>query len=127
MGVNLQQLDDAGLTARVADGDPDAAEVLYDRYSTPAYSLALHLAGDPQRAGELVQQAFNRVWAGASRFNAETGRFSTWLFSLVNYLAQATPVAQARLVPVPVQARNSNRPITSPLQPLPVPVGCRHK
>ena len=83
---------------------------------------------DPLRAGELVQQAFSRVWAGANRFNAETGRFSTWLFSLVNYLAQAAPVASARLAPAPVAVRaTNNRPITSPLQPLPVPVACRHK
>jgi DNA-directed RNA polymerase specialized sigma24 family protein len=127
MGVDLMELDDAGLTARVAEGDANAAEILYNRYSTPAYSLALHLTENPQRAGELVQQAFSRVWAGAGRFNAETSRFSTWLFSLVNYLAQAAPVASARLVPAPVAVRSAGRPITSPLQPLPVPVGCRHK
>ncbi len=120
---DLTTMDDAGLAARVAAGDDAAVGVLYDRYSTPAYSLALRLAGDPQRAAELVQRAFGRVWADAQRFNAETSRFSTWLFSLVNYLA-LTPVPAVAAARPPAPARS--RTITGPLRPVPVRVTCRH-
>lgn len=119
---DLTLMDDAGLAARVAAGDDAAVGVLYDRYSTPAYSLALRLAGDPARAAELVQRAFGRVWADARRFNAESSRFSTWLFSLVNYLALTpAPVAAVR-PPAPARART----ITGPLRPIAVRATCRH-
>jgi len=119
---DLTTMDDAGLAARVADGDNEAVSVLYDRYSTPAYSLALRLAGDPTRAAELVQRAFSRVWADAQRFNAETSRFSTLLFSLVNYLALTpAPAMVAARSAAPARART----ITGPLRPVPVRVTCR--
>ncbi len=123
MVKDLTLMDDAGLTARVAAGDDAAVGVLYDRYSTPAYSLALRLAGDPTRAAELVQRAFGRVWADAQRFNAETSRFSTWLFSLVNYLA-LTPAPAVAAVRSAAPARG--RTITGPLRPVAVRVTCRH-
>ncbi len=121
---DLTTMDDVGLTARVAAGDTEAVEILYDRYSTPAYSLALRLAGDPARAADLVQRAFGRIWADAQRFNTETIRFSSRLFSLVNYLALSpAPMAAA---PRPTAALRS-RTITGPLQPVPVRVTCRHQ
>ena len=119
---DLTTMDDAGLAARVADGDNEAVGVLYDRYSTPAYSLALRLAGDPTRAAELVQRAFGRIWADAQRFNAETSRFSTLLFSLVNYLALTpAPAMAATRLAAPARART----ITGPLRPIAVRVTCR--
>lgn len=103
MEEDFSTMDDTQLTARVAAGDERAIAVLYDRYSTPAFSLALKLAGDPQRAGDLVQRAFTRVWQDARRFDPQTGRFANWLLSLVNYLAtRPAPLAPA---PLPAPSR----------------------
>lgn len=87
MEEDFSTLDDGRLAERVAAGDARAIAVLYDRYATPAFSLALHLGGDPQQAAEIVERTFARVWADASRFDPRQGRFGTWLLSIVNYLA----------------------------------------
>jgi len=115
MEEDLTLLDDTELTERVAAGDADAIGVLYDRYSTPAFSLALRLAGDPQRAADLVQGAFTRVWTDARRFDPARGRFATWLLNMVNYLA-FTPAPPA---PVPVPVKTNTGPLC--LAPVRVP------
>jgi hypothetical protein len=121
MDDDLSRLDDAALTQRVAAGDERAVAALYDRYATPAFSLALKLAGDPQRAADLVQRAFTRIWADAPRFDANSMRFGTWLLSLVNHLAQA-----AAPVPAPAPAApRAARAQRARWCPAPVPVS-RH-
>jgi hypothetical protein len=107
MEEDLTLLDDTELTERVAAGNAEAIGVLYDRYSTPAFSLALKLAGDPQRAADLVQRAFTRVWTDARRFDPARARFATWLLNLVNYLA-LTP---APPTPAPVPVKTSTGPL----------------
>jgi hypothetical protein len=107
MQMDLSQLDDKELTTLMASGDEQAIAVLYDRYSTPAFSLALKLAGDPQRAADLVQRAFQRVWSDARRFDPAGRRFVPWLLSLVNYLA----TSPAPLVPAPVPAKTGTGPL----------------
>ncbi len=101
METDLTQLDDGELTARVADGDSAAIAELYDRYATPAFSLALKLAGDPHRAADLVQRAFTRIWADARRLDEAQVRFATRLLSLVNLLAAAP--APPTPAPAPVK------------------------
>jgi len=113
MEEDLTLLDDTELTERVAAGDTEAIGVLYDRYSTPAFSLALKLAGDQQRAAEVVQRAFTRVWTDARRFDPARGRFATWLLNLVNYLALTPPV------PAPVPVKTNTGPLC--LAPVRVP------
>ncbi|HMA33626.1 MAG TPA: sigma factor [Chloroflexia bacterium] len=112
MDEDLRTLDDSGLAARMAAGDTRAVAVLYDRYATPAFSLALKLAGDPQRAADLVQRAFTRVWADARRFDPTAGHFAPWLLSIVNYLGAPPALAPA---PVPVASRSTTT--TRPLCP----------
>jgi sigma-70-like protein len=104
MQDELTTMDDAALAERVAAGDEQAIAVLYDRYATPAFSLALKLAGDPQRAADVVQRAFTRVWEDARQFDARAERFAAWLLSIVNYLALSPA---PRPVPVPVVAPRS--------------------
>jgi hypothetical protein len=116
MHEDLTLLDDMELTERVAAGDQAAIGVLYDRYATPAFSLALRLAGDPQRAADLVQRAFTRVWTDAQRFDPARGRFATWLLTLVNYLALASPSPLSS----PASAKTGTGPLR--LAPAPVPI-----
>ena len=120
MEDDLNGLDDAALAQRVVQGDERAVAALYDRYATPAFSLALKLAGDPQRAADVVQRAFTRIRSEAPRFDGSGARFATWLLSLVNYLALAAPA--------PMTAPSAPRVTRAPrvrLCPAPVPVSRR--
>ena len=77
----------AALVERVAAGEAQALEELYDRYARPAYSLARRVTGDPTFAEEAVQEVFLAVWRQPERFQAGRGGFATWLLAAVHHKA----------------------------------------
>jgi RNA polymerase sigma-70 factor (ECF subfamily) len=77
----------AALVERVATGEAQALEELYDRYARPAYSLARRVTGDPTFAEEAVQEVFLAVWRQPARFQAGRGGFGTWLLAMVHHKA----------------------------------------
>jgi RNA polymerase sigma-70 factor (ECF subfamily) len=81
--------DDADRDAlgRVADGQLEALEVLYDRYHTMAYSIAVRITADAALAEDVVQDAFLGAWRNAGRYVAGRGSVKTWLLSIVHHRA----------------------------------------
>jgi RNA polymerase sigma-70 factor, ECF subfamily len=69
----------------VRDGDSGAFEVMYDRHSRVAYSLAFRLVGDRTAAEDLVQDAFLAVWRGSSGYSMGLGSVRTWVLSIVHH------------------------------------------
>lgn len=78
---------DADLVHRLAQGDRQAFAELYDRYGTPAYSLARRICVDPGLAEDVVQEAFLALWRHPARFDPARGSFGTWLMTLVHHRA----------------------------------------
>ncbi len=78
---------DEALVLRLARGDVGALEELYSRYARPVFSLALRILGDTADAEEATQDVFERVWRHAPSFDAERGRFGTWLMSMTYHVA----------------------------------------
>ena len=81
--------DDADRDAlvRVASGELNALEELYDRYRTMAYSIALRITTDTALAEDVVQEAFLGAWRNASRYVEGRGSVKTWLLSIVHHRA----------------------------------------
>jgi RNA polymerase sigma-70 factor (ECF subfamily) len=77
-------LADEDLISLVQAGDPDAFAPLYDRHSRAAFSLAHRMMGERQVAEDLAQDAFLKVWRGASSYRAERGSVRTWILSVVH-------------------------------------------
>ncbi|MEQ8834766.1 MAG: sigma-70 family RNA polymerase sigma factor [Miltoncostaeaceae bacterium] len=75
---------DEDLLARVERGDADAFEVIYERHSRVAYSLAYRLLGDRQAAEDLVQDAFLSAWRNATAYSPMRGSVRTWLLSILH-------------------------------------------
>jgi RNA polymerase sigma factor (sigma-70 family) len=73
--------------SRVANGQLDALEELYDRYRTMAYSIALRITSDAALAEDVVQDAFLGAWRNAGRYVAGRGSVKTWLLSIVHHRA----------------------------------------
>jgi RNA polymerase sigma-70 factor (ECF subfamily) len=73
--------------ARVADGELDALQDLYDRYRTMAYSIALRITSDGALAEDVVQDAFLGAWRNAARYIEGRGSVKTWLLSIVHHRA----------------------------------------
>jgi RNA polymerase sigma-70 factor (ECF subfamily) len=82
--AELTRLADEDLLTLVERGDADAFEVIYDRHSRVAFSLAFRLLGDRQSAEDLVQDAFLAVWRGASGYASTRGSVRTWLLSILH-------------------------------------------
>ena len=69
--------------AAIADRDPDAIAVLFDRYGGLAYSLAVRMLADSGAAEDAVQEAFLSVWRQAARYDLARGAARSWLLSIV--------------------------------------------
>jgi RNA polymerase sigma-70 factor (ECF subfamily) len=62
--------------------DPRAEfEALYHEHHRRVYAIALRFARDADRAEEIVQDAFVRVWRSMPSFNGNS-RLSTWVHSV---------------------------------------------
>jgi RNA polymerase sigma-70 factor (ECF subfamily) len=77
-------LADEDLISLVEAGDADAFATLYDRHSRAAFSLAYRMMGDRQASEDLAQDAFLKVWRGASSYRAERGSVRTWILSIIH-------------------------------------------
>ena len=71
----------------IAGGDHGAIAVLYERYKTMAYGLALRITGDASLADDVVQEAFVGAWRNAGRYATERGSVKTWLLAIVHHRA----------------------------------------
>jgi len=78
---------DGEILSRIAAGQTDALERLYDRYRSMAYAIALRLTADPGTAEDVVQDAFLGAWRNAFRYAESRGSVKTWLLSIVHHRA----------------------------------------
>ena len=83
----LEELDDAQLVRQHLGGDPQAFGVLVDRYQTRLLNFVHRTIGDRERAEDLVQEAFIRVFRHLHRFD-QTKKFSTWVYTIASNLAK---------------------------------------
>jgi RNA polymerase sigma-70 factor (ECF subfamily) len=71
--------DDEQLIMKVAEGDRAAFGSLYDRFSSPLYSLALKMLANEAEAQDILQEVFLSVWNKASTFRADRGSAFSWV------------------------------------------------
>jgi RNA polymerase sigma-70 factor (ECF subfamily) len=78
---------DRAVLVRLANGELDALEELYDRYRTMAYSIAYRITNDATAAEDVVQDAFVGAWRNAARYVDGRGSVKTWLLAIVHHRA----------------------------------------
>jgi RNA polymerase sigma factor (sigma-70 family) len=78
---------DRAVLVRVAAGELNALELLYDRYRTMAYSIALRITGEATLAEDVVQDAFLGAWRNAGRYAESRASVKTWLLAIVHHRA----------------------------------------
>jgi RNA polymerase sigma-70 factor, ECF subfamily len=77
---------DEALLARIEAGDNSALELLYERYASAVYGLALRMLGASQAAEEVVQDTFWRVWRRSATFQPGRGQVAPWLLGIAHNL-----------------------------------------
>jgi RNA polymerase sigma-70 factor (ECF subfamily) len=70
---------DAQMMRQVAEGDRKAFAVLFDRYHASVARFALRFVGDRERAEELTQDIFVKLYRNAKAWRP-TAKFKTFLF-----------------------------------------------
>jgi RNA polymerase sigma-70 factor, ECF subfamily len=78
---------DRDVLERIADGQLDALEELYDRYRTMAYSIAFRITNDTAVAQDVVQDGFVGAWRNAAHYVEGRGSVKTWLLAIVHHRA----------------------------------------
>ena len=78
---------DRAALRRIAEGELDALDGLYERYKTMAYSIAYRITNDSTLAEDVVQDAFLGAWRNAARYVEGRGSVKTWLLSIVHHRA----------------------------------------
>jgi len=74
-------MDDKELMLKIAQGDRAAFGILYDRFATPLYSLALRMLADEAEAQDMLQEIFLSIWNNAPSFRPERGMAFPWVVS----------------------------------------------
>jgi RNA polymerase sigma-70 factor (ECF subfamily) len=79
--------DDHDLIHRIEQQDQTALALLYERYGAMVYSLIYRILGDKPLSEEATQDTFLKVWRRIARWDADKGRFSSWLLTVARYTA----------------------------------------
>jgi len=84
--VSSTEQTDEQLVAGFVDGRVEAFEELIRRYQTKIINFIYRSIGDFQRAEELAQETFMRVFRMGGRFDPRY-RFSTWIYTIAKNLS----------------------------------------
>jgi RNA polymerase sigma-70 factor, ECF subfamily len=85
--TSYTELDDSAVVARFLDGEKRAFNELVDRYQSRLLNFVYRTTGDRERAEDLVQETFIRIYRHLHRFD-QTKKFSTWAYTIASNLAK---------------------------------------
>jgi RNA polymerase sigma-70 factor, ECF subfamily len=71
----------------VQRADAGAFEVVYDRHSSAAFSLAYRMCGTRALGEEVVQEAFLSIWRSGARYDRGRGSVRTWILGITHHRA----------------------------------------
>jgi len=81
--ARAERLGDEELMPLVAEKDPEAFEVFYDRHGGAAFSLAYRIVGDRTSAEDVTQEAFLSIWRSGARYDRARGSVRAWTLGIV--------------------------------------------
>jgi RNA polymerase sigma-70 factor (ECF subfamily) len=87
MGQDLRSLADEDVMQLVRRGDARAFELIYERHSAAAFSLAYRMMGTRAGAEDVTQDAFLSLWRSGARYDRARGSVRTWVLGIVHHRA----------------------------------------
>jgi RNA polymerase sigma-70 factor (ECF subfamily) len=84
---SLRAQDDSAVVESFLGGEERAFEELVDRYQVRLLNFIYRTIGDRERAEDLVQEVFIRVYRHLHRFDRGK-KFSTWVYTIASNLAK---------------------------------------
>lgn len=83
----LRAMDDSGVVSAFLEGEERAFQELVERYQTRLLNFVYRTIGDREKAEDLVQEVFIRVYRHLHRFD-RSKKFSTWSYTIASNLAK---------------------------------------
>src|SRR5438046_10054018 len=83
----LQAMDDSAVVTAFLAGEERAFSELVERKQTRLLNFIYRTIGDREKAEDLVQEVFIRVYRHIHRFD-RTKKFSTWVYTIASNLAK---------------------------------------
>jgi len=80
------QDEDQALIARIASGERQAFELLFNQYGERVFRYAHRLISDVTKAEEVTNDVMLEVWKTAARFEGRS-KVSTWILGITRHLA----------------------------------------
>ena len=85
--LDLAELTDEDVMERCALGSETAFRALVQRYRSRIMNLVCRFINDRDRAEEISQEVFLRVYRNRERYR-KSGKFSTWIFTIADNLTK---------------------------------------
>jgi RNA polymerase sigma-70 factor (ECF subfamily) len=105
----LRTQDDGDVVAAFLAGEERAFQELVGRYQTRLLNFIYRTIGDREKAEDLVQEVFIRVYRHIGRFD-RSKKFSTWIYTIASNLAKNELRNRSRNPLVLFQALRKNTP-----------------
>jgi RNA polymerase sigma-70 factor, ECF subfamily len=83
----LRAQDDSAVVSAFLSGEERAFQELVERYQARLLNFIFRTIGDRERAEDLVQEVFIRVYRHIHRFD-RSKKFSTWVYTIASNLAK---------------------------------------
>ncbi len=78
-------LSDEALLKKVAEGDQEAFQRLYQNTDRTMYSFILSIIKHPQDAEEILQEVYLKIWTSAKSYKSQ-GKPLAWMFTIARNL-----------------------------------------
>ncbi|MFN8570450.1 MAG: sigma-70 family RNA polymerase sigma factor [Gemmatimonadaceae bacterium] len=85
--ARLRELEDGAVVGAFLDGEERAFDELVTRYQSRLLNFIFRTIGDREKAEDLVQEVFVRVYRHLQRFD-RSKKFSTWIYTIASNLAK---------------------------------------
>ena len=87
MSEDFRALADEDLMQLMRRGKAPAFEIIYERHSSAAFSLAYRIVGTRNGAEDVSQEAFLSLWRSGARYDRARGSVRTWVLGIVHHRA----------------------------------------
>ncbi|SEI81969.1 RNA polymerase sigma-70 factor, ECF subfamily [Dyadobacter koreensis] len=81
------------LISSLKSNNRDAFEYLYDHYAPALYGIIMKIVKDEEKAADVMQDSFLKIWKNIGAYNVDKGTLFTWILNV----ARNTAIDRLRL------------------------------
>lgn len=86
--VNVQKkLSEQELAASILTGSENAFSYMYDNYAAALYGVIFRIVNDADRANDVLQETFIKIWKNRTGYESAKGTVFTWMLNIARNAA----------------------------------------